>query len=79
MQIIQFNIFYYREIPGEVNIVLVNSRCNMTFPLKNSNGLVFVDLSNKHKKMIQLLPEEYDCHTLFEDTDFTQPIFNDFE
>jgi len=76
---IQCNIFYYKEIPDEEKFVLVKTRANMKCPSKNSKCIVFVELINKHKMLVQQLPEGFDCHTLFENTDFTLPIFYDFE
>ena len=71
-------IFYYREIPDEKKYVLVKTRANMTCPSKNSNCMVFVELANKHKMLVQQLPEERELHAHFQNTDFTLPILYDF-
>ena len=71
---IQCSIFYYKEIPDEEKFVLIRSRPNMSCPPRNSQCLVFVELSNKHKMLVQELPGKVDCHVHFQNTDFTLPI-----
>jgi len=71
-------IFYYREVPGEQKFVLVKTRKNIMCQTKHSNCLVFVELANKHKMLVEQLPGERDCLTHFQKTDFTLPIWYDF-
>jgi len=75
---IQRYIFYYREIPNEQKFVLVKTRQNLTCPPSNSKCLIFVELTNKHKLLVEQLPGERDCRILFQNTDFTLPISYDF-
>jgi len=75
---IECSIFYYREIPDEKKYVLVKTRANMTCPSKNNNCMVFVELANRHKMLVQQLPGERDLHAHFQNTDFTLPILYDF-
>lgn len=71
-------IFYYREIPHQQKFVLVRTRSNMECPSKDLKCLVFVELANKHKMLVEQLTGEKDCHIRFRDTDFTVPILYDF-
>jgi len=59
-------ILEYRVIPDEQKFDLVKARQNLTYPPLNSKCLVFVELNNKHKILVEQLPGERDYHVHFQ-------------